>query len=97
MLCNDKITHYVDKTLLNFVEIYLSHSVTLYLFFHYTFMIRSNSLYAKIYQLRDYIMLIIVQLTKQWPTTASMLCTKLDGLPLFRCFDKFSLHCSIFI
>ena len=60
---DDKITHYIDKTLLNFVEIYFITTVTLYLFFHYTFMSISNSLYAKISQLRDYFMLIIVQST----------------------------------
>ena len=56
----DKITRYIDKTLLNFVEIYfITHCHTVPIF-HYTFMFISNSLYAKISQLRDYIMLIIV-------------------------------------
>ena len=60
------------------------HIVMLYLFFHYTSMFVSYPLHAKIHQLRDYFMLIIVRLTWQWPTTALMLCTKLDSLPLFQ-------------
>ena len=33
-------------------------------------------------------MLIIVQLTLQWPITASMLYINLGSLPLFQSFDK---------
>ena len=76
MPSDDKIICYIDKTMLNFVENYFITHFTLYLFFHYTFMIISNSLYARIYHLRDYIVLIIVRLTQQWPTTTWMLCTK---------------------
>ena len=65
----------------NFISSYI---ITLYLFFHYIFVIISNSLSVKIYCFRDYFMLIIVQLTWQWPITASMLYINLDSLPLFR-------------
>ena len=46
------------------------HIITLYLFFHCTFVLISTSPYVKIYQFRDYFMLIIVQLTWQWPIIA---------------------------
>ena len=92
MPLNNKITHYIDKTLLNFVEFYSPHIITLYLFFHYIFVIIPNSFFVKIYCFRDYFMLIIVQLTWQWPITASMLYINLDSLPLFQCFDKISLY-----
>ena len=45
-------------------------------------------LMTQLHQLRHYFMLIIVRPTWQWPTTASMLYAKLDGLSLFQCFDK---------
>ena len=51
------------KPCLILLKFILSHTVTLYLFSNCIFMIISNFLYAKIYQLRDYIMLIIVRLT----------------------------------
>ena len=49
MLHDDKITHYIDKTFLNFVEFYFfTHCYTVSIF-NYTFVIISNLLYAKIY------------------------------------------------
>ena len=53
-------------------------------------------LMTQLHHLRDYFLLIIVRSTWQWPTTASMLCTKLYDLPLFQCFDKFFSSCDIF-
>ena len=38
-LYDDKITHYTNKTLLNFVEIYSQYIAILYLLYHYTSMI----------------------------------------------------------
>ena len=71
-LCDDKITHYIDKTLFDFVEIYLStHCYTvsiLSLYFHVhilcTFCTASST-----YRL---FMLIIVRSIRQWTTTTSM-------------------------
>ena len=54
-LCDDKITCYTDKTLLNFVEIYFPYIATLYQFYHCASMFISYALYAKLHQLRDYL------------------------------------------
>ena len=50
---DDKITHYIDKTLLDFVEIYFFTHYYIVSIFHYTPMFISYPLYVKIYQLRD--------------------------------------------
>ena len=70
MPCDDKITQYIDQTLLDFVENYFIAYCQSTSIFHYTFVMISHSSYVKIYCLRDYFMLIIVQSTHQWPTTA---------------------------
>ena len=74
---DEKITRYIGKTLIHFVEIYfVTHCHTVSIFLLYFLCSYLIHFILKIYCLRNYFMLIIVRLKQHWPTTASMLCTK---------------------